>query len=229
MCSLPRRPSGLRPGSRTTASASPRYEESRSWRRICPRRGHVLGGQAQTGTFSCSDELLNRLQENIVRSQLGNFVSVPTDCPQRDERLGWTGDVLAFAATAAFNFDVLPFFRKWLVDVDDAQCRSGAYTDIAPTVTWTGNGNAGWAEAGVIVPWLLYRCYGDERLLSDRYAGMRRFLGFLEEDSTGYIRDAGRYGDWVALAGHTPKDLVGTAFFAAAAATMGKIAPDAGP
>ncbi|HET7572045.1 MAG TPA: family 78 glycoside hydrolase catalytic domain [Gaiellaceae bacterium] len=192
-------------------------------------RAEVLSSAVRrTGSFRCSDELLDRLQENIVRSQLGNSVSIPTDCPQRDERLGWTGDVVAFAATAAFNVDVLPFFRKWLVDLDDAQFPNGAYPDVAPRTTWTGAGNAGWAEVGVLVPWTLYRRYGDERLLADRYDGMRRFMEYLERDSTGWIRDAGRYGDWVALGPHTPKDLIGTAYVAATAATLAEIAATLG-
>jgi alpha-L-rhamnosidase len=178
----------------------------------------------QTGSFACSDPLLNRLQENIVWSQRGNFLSVPTDCPQRDERLGWTGDALCFIGTASFNYDTLPFFRKWLADLDDAQLPSGAYPDIAPRISWSGAGNSGWAEAGVLLPWTLFVRYGDERVLTERYDGMKRFMRFLEDDSTDHIRDAGRYGDWLSLGRHTPKELIGSAYLAATADTMTKIA-----
>ena len=187
-------------------------------------RAEVLSSSLhQTGTFACSDPLLNKLQENIVWGQRGNFLSIPTDCPQRDERLGWTGDALNFVGTASFNYDTLPFFRKWLVDLDDAQLPSGAYPDIAPLISWSGAGNAGWAEVGVLLPWTLYVRYADQSILSDRYDGMKRFVRYLEEDSTCFIRHGGRYGDWVCLGAHTPKEIVGTAYFAATASTMQKI------
>ena len=112
---------------------------------------------APTGTFTCSDPLVNKLQSNIRWGQRGNFLEVPTDCPQRDERLGWTGDAQVFIPTAAFNYDVASFFRKWTRDLADGQHPTGAYPDTAPDLffnLWPTNigGNAAWAEAGVICP-----------------------------------------------------------------------------
>jgi alpha-L-rhamnosidase len=193
---------------------------------------HVTGAVVSadlesTGRFSCSDPMLNQLQRNIVWGQRGNFISVPTDCPQRNERLGWTGDAQVFAATAAFNMNVLPFLRKWLIDLEDAQRPSGAYPDVAPGGIFGifgGVGNAGWEDAGIIVPWCLYVRYGVTDVLEHHYAGMRRYLAYLRANSTGYVRSAGRYGDWLSLEGPTPMDVIGTAFFAHSAHLLGMIA-----
>src|SRR5678810_424939 len=121
--------------------------------------GIVLHSDTEpTGTFECSDPLVNQLQSNIVWSQKGNFVDIPTDCPQRDERLGWTGDAQVFIRTAAFNMNVAGFFTKWARDLEDAQFPDGAYPAVAPNPSaWSiGDGGPAWADAGVICPWTIY-------------------------------------------------------------------------
>jgi alpha-L-rhamnosidase len=188
-----------------------------------------------TGTFACSDPLVNQLQSNIRWGQRGNFLEVPTDCPQRDERLGWTGDAQVFAPTAAFNYDIAAFFRKWTRDLVDGQLPSGAFPDIAPDLffkLWTTNtgGNAAWAEAGIICPWIVYRKYGDTRILEENYPAMCRYLAFLETTSADHIRPDTNYGDWLSPEAArrdwaaTPCDLIGTAYFARVAGLMAEIA-----
>lgn len=191
-----------------------------------------------TGEFSCSDPLINQLQHNIVWGQKGNFLEVPTDCPQRDERLGWTGDAQVFIRTAAFNMNVAPFFTKWTQDLEDAQSPEGAYPPVAPLAGISGltDGGPAWADAGIICPWTIYLCYGDARLLETHYPSMQRFLAYLERSSRDFIRCYEDYpgfrgfGDWLALDGSgkvdggTTKDLIGTAFFAYCARLMSRIA-----
>ncbi len=182
-----------------------------------------------TGSFECSDPLLNKLQSNIVWGQKGNFFSVPTDCPQRDERLGWTGDAQVFAPTAAFNMDVSAFFSKWMVDLRDAQNANGAYSDTAPAIG-LGHGRAAWADAGVIIPWTMYQAYGDRYALESNYEAMKKYIEFQKNDSPGLIRTKVGYGDWLQPyapnpgGGNTPKELIGTAYFAHTACIMSKIA-----
>jgi alpha-L-rhamnosidase len=191
-----------------------------------------------TGTFECSDPLINQLQHNIVWGQKGNFVDVPTDCPQRDERLGWTGDAQVFIRTAAFNMNVASFFTKWTRDLEDAQFPDGAYPAVAPNPSaWSiGDGGPAWADAGVICPWTIYQCYGDARLLEARYASMQRFIEFLSQTSRNGLRCYAEYtgwhgfGDWLALDGSdgreggTSKELIGTAFFAYSSHLLVRIA-----
>ncbi|RIK46516.1 MAG: alpha-L-rhamnosidase, partial [Chloroflexi bacterium] len=184
-----------------------------------------------TGTFTCSDPLLNQLQRNIVWGQKGNFVDVPTDCPQRDERLGWTGDIQVFARTAAFNMDIAGFMTKWLQDVADAQGENGAVPAVVPSMGMgLTDGGPAWADAVVICPWTLYLAYGDMRILEKHYADMERFMEFLLQASPGYIRCAPGYpgwhgfGDWLSINADTPRDLIGTAFLAYDASLMAQIA-----
>lgn len=177
-----------------------------------------------TGTFECSDPRLNRLQQNIVWSQRGNFLTVPTDCPQRDERMGWTGDAQVFAATASFNYDVRGFMRKWLRDLRDGQLANGSVPHVAPDMFtlsgWDVEGSAGaagWGDAIVIVPHELARIYGDERSIEENLDAIGAWLDYCEAtcDSDGLRPDFG-FGDWLAITA-TPKDLVATAFLARAA------------
>lgn len=192
-----------------------------------------------TGSFSCSHPLLNRLQQNIVWGQKSNFLEVPMDCPQRDERLGWTGDAQVFIRTAAFNMDVCGFFHKWMQDIRDAQTEDGAIPSVAPNigVEPRRDGGPAWADATIICPWTIYLCYGDRKILEDHYESMVRFMDFLAAHCCrAFIRshpDLGGwpgFGDWLALDGSgkneggTPKDLIGTAFYAHAAELMAKIA-----
>jgi alpha-L-rhamnosidase len=177
------------------------------------------------GSFTCSDPRVEQLQRNIVTSLRANFISVPTDCPQRNERLGWTADLQIFAPTALFNSDVTNMLDKWLDDVVDAQLPSGAYTDIAPAPSgWAGFGNTAWSDAGVIVPWVVYERSGDAGILERMYASMRRFMAYLEGDQTDGLRFGGRYGDWVSLGARTDKLLIGTAYLAYVADAFSRIA-----
>ncbi len=198
----------------------------------------VHSEMSPTGTFECSDPLINQLQHNIVWGQKGNFVDVPTDCPQRDERLGWTGDAQVFIQTAAFNMNVAGFFTKWMRDLEDAQYLDGAYPAVAPNpAVWSiGDGGPAWADAGVICPWTIYQCFGDTRLLQERYPSMQRFIEFLSQTSRDGIWCYEEYtgwhgfGDWLALDGSdgreggTSKELIGTAFFAYSTKLMAGIA-----
>jgi alpha-L-rhamnosidase len=179
--------------------------------------GVVMGSATPpTGTFACSDPRINQLQSNIQWGQRGNYVSVPTDCPQRDERLGWMGDAQVFIGTAIYNSDVAAFFTKWMVDVDDAQTSDGQFTDVSPN-TAMGSGTPGWGDAGVICPWTIYKSYGDTRELKSHLPQMMRWIDWMQKNSTDLIRDHARgsdYGDWLAIGADTPKDLMATAYFA---------------
>lgn len=191
------------------------------------------------GEFACSNPLLNQLQHNITWGQRSNFLEVPTDCPQRDERLGWTGDAQVFIRTAAFNMDVRRFFHKWVQDIRDAQNPSGGVPEVIPAVKFYGNEDGGpaWSDATIICPWTVYLCYGDTEILADHYESMQRYLDFIStEAAIGLIRAHPDstvyrgYGDWLALDGSgiregaTPKDLIGTAFLAYDASLMARIA-----
>ena len=191
-----------------------------------------------TGHFACSNPLLNQLQSNIVWGQKGNFLDVPMDCPQRDERLGWTGDAQVFIRTAAFNMNVKGFFRKWMQDVRDAQLPEGGIPPVVPHMDMgLEDGGPAWADATIICPWTIYLCYGDLEILRDHYHSMQRFMEFLAKHRClGYIRSHpemdkwGGFGDWLALDGSdqrdgaTARDLIGTAFYAYDALLMSKIA-----
>jgi len=184
-----------------------------------------------TGEFECSDPLLNQLQHNITWGQKGNFVELPTDCPQRDERQGWTGDIQVFVSTAAFNFDVAGFMTKWMRDVVDSQNEQGCIPPIVPkAIAHTEDGGPAWADAAIICPWTIYLAYGDRRILAENYPMMTRFMDFITETSPGYIRCAPEYegwpgfGDWLSINADTPRDLIGTAFLAYDAHLMAQIA-----
>lgn len=182
------------------------------------------------GHFECSDPMLNQLQSNIRWSQKGNFLEIPTDCPQRDERLGWTGDAQVFIRTAAFNMDVAPFFTKWMQDVTDAQLPSGGIPATVPIcVSISNEGGPAWSDAVIICPWTIYLCYGDKRILRDRWDTMTRFMDYLRREFPDFIRSHekrnwGGYGDWLNQNAETPRELIGTAFFAYSAMLMSRIA-----
>jgi len=176
------------------------------------------------GQFACSDPRINQLQSNIQWGQRGNYLSVPTDCPQRDERLGWMGDAEVFVRTATCNADVAAFFTKWLVDVDDGQSPDGAFFDVSPATT--GNhGTPAWADAGVICPWAIYLAYGDTRVLEKHLPAMTKWVEWCRAHSTNLIRDkdrGGDYGDWLSQGADTPKDVIGTAYFACSTRIVAK-------
>ena len=154
---------------------------------------------APTGSFSCSDSLINQLQHNIQWGQKGNFLDVPTDCPQRDERLGWTGDAQVFSRTAAFNFGVNNFFAKWLKDVAADQQPNGSVPHVIPNVLGPGAGaSAGWADVATIIPWNIYRIYGDKKVLEDQYNSMKAWVDYMESKSKDGLWNTGsHYGDWL--------------------------------
>jgi alpha-L-rhamnosidase len=153
----------------------------------------------QNGTFVTSDTLLNKLQRNILWGQKGNFLDVPTDCPQRDERLGWTGDAQAFFSTAAYNMDVAGFFTKWLKDLAADQYADGSVPHVIPNVLGSGQGGAtGWADASTIIPWGMYENYGDKRILEEQYASMKAWEAYMIAQSKNDLWDAGfHFGDWL--------------------------------
>lgn len=199
------------------------------------------------GDFSCSDSMINQLQHNIQWGQKGNFLDVPTDCPQRDERMGWTGDAQVFAPTACFNFDAASFYTKWLRDVAADQFRDGTIPHVVPDVLRAGGSaaweevletksntpplpelkagaSAAWADAAVIVPWTVYLCYGDKRILEQQYRCMKGWFDYIKNKAgDSYLwNKGGHFGDWLAYATNrsdypgatTDKDLIATAYFA---------------
>ena len=140
----------------------------------------------EIGEFQCSDPLINQLQRNIVWGQRGNFLDIPTDCPQRDERLGWTGDAQVFCRTAAFNLDTSAFFAKWQNDLADAQSPDGTVPSVAPNLMAPDNdGGPAWSDAMIICPWNQYVCYGDTGLLAEHYDRLRLFVEGLKKKSRG--------------------------------------------
>jgi alpha-L-rhamnosidase len=180
--------------------------------------GIVFGSDMPAaGEFSCSDARINQLQSNIVWGLRGNYLSIPTDCPQRDERMGWMADAQVFLPTATFNADVAPFMTKWTTDILDAQRDDGAHSDVAPVMKGLNFGTPAWGDAGSIVPWVIYETYGDSRILSRTIESQTRWVEWCRAHSTDLIRDKDRgndYGDWLSIKADTPKDLIGTAYFA---------------
>jgi alpha-L-rhamnosidase len=166
------------------------------------------------GSFECSSPMVNQLYSNITWTQRANFISVPTDCPQRDERMGWTGDAEVFLRAASYNADVAAFFTKWLVDLEDAQRDDGAVYVVAPQVVTDNAGVAAWSDAAVVCPWTIYQVYGDARLLEKHYGMMVRWVEYCRAHSKDLLRPAEGYGDWLSIQADTPKDVLGTAFFA---------------
>jgi alpha-L-rhamnosidase len=182
-----------------------------------------------TGSFACSNPMINQLVHNIQWGQKGNFLDVPTDCPQRDERLGWTGDAQVFARTACFNAGVAGFFTKWLADLAADQQPSGAVPHVIPNVLSLDkdkgqSASAGWADAATVVPWTVYLCYGDTRILEQQYPSMKAWVDYMAgRAGDSYFWNKGHtFGDWLAFSTNrsdypgatTSKDLARQAYFA---------------
>ena len=175
----------------------------------------------RTGYFECSDEAVNRLFKNIIWGQKGNFLDVPTDCPQRDERLGWTGDAQVFVRTASLNFDVERFFKKWLRDLAADQGRDGCVPSVIPNISDDMGGSSAWSDAAVICPWEIYRTYGDKAVLEEQFDSMKAWIDWMRERSENGRRSGGsHFGDWLGLdspegsyKGATPEDLIATAYY----------------
>ncbi len=175
----------------------------------------------ESSSFECSNPMVNKIQENIVWGQRSNYLEVPTDCPQRDERLGWTGDTQVFIRTGCYNQDVSEFFTKWMVDLMDTQNRQGLFGNQAPV--FHGHGAAAWACAGIICPWTIYKVYGDTRLIKTHYDAMVRYMDACGKDGLGG-RKAHTWGDWLAPAGRPPTALISAAYHAYTTSLMAEMA-----
>jgi len=203
----------------------------------------VLHSQMEDlGSFKCSNNLVNQLHHNIKWGMKGNFLDVPTDCPQRDERLGWTGDAQAFISTASYLKQTGPFFKKWLRDLKSDQLENGGVPHVIPNVLdymvergilESAHSATGWGDAAVICPWEIYRAYGDKEILIEQYQSMTAWIGYIEREAEGgLIWNSGfHFGDWLALDaeegsyfGATPNDLIATAFYANSVEIMAKAA-----
>ena len=182
----------------------------------------VHSDMKRTGYLSCSDPLLNKLFENVIWGQKSNFLDVPTDCPQRDERLGWTGDAQVFIRTACLNFDAERFFTKWLADLAADQREDGAVGHVIPNVLHQ-SGSAAWDDAATICPWAVYLAYGDPNILRAQFASMKKWVDYITAHTT--TRDlwigGEHYGDWLGLdapsgsyKGSSREDLIASAFYA---------------
>lgn len=175
----------------------------------------------RTGYFECSDETVNKLFKNIIWGQKSNFLDVPTDCPQRNERLGWTGDAQVFVRTASLNFDVERFFKKWLHDLTADQGRDGCVPHVVPNIFDDMGGSSAWSDAAVICPWEIYRTYGDKAVLEEQFDSMKAWIDWMRERSENGRRSGGsHFGDWLGLdspegsyKGSTPDDLIATAYY----------------
>ncbi len=178
----------------------------------------------RTGEFSCSEDLLNRIHHNVIWGLRSNFLSVPTDCPQRDERLGWTGDAQIISPTACHNLHMARFFAKWLRDLASSQDEEGAVRDVAPAVV-VGERPASpaWGDAILIVPWVLHQMYGETRILEEIYPNMVRWFEYMEKNSTGYLYEREGYGDWVAVV-PSPKKPIAAAYYYLDAVLLAKMA-----
>ena len=189
--------------------------------------GQVVGSDIKEwGTFSCSNDDINKLYSNVWWGQRGNFLSIPTDCPQRDERLGWTGDTQIFSITALYNSDTKDFYRKWMRDMRNSQREDGAYPCTAPAANMWGYGGSAWGDAGVIVPWNVYVMTGDTAILSENYDSMVGWMDYCAHFSEGEWTHVGaetHFGDWLAYK-EVEKRYVSYAYFAHTSHLMSKIA-----
>ena len=182
---------------------------------------------SEVGWLETSDKMMNQLISNAWWTQKMNFVDVPTDCPQRDERLGWTGDAQAYIRTATYFSDTQQFFNKWLTSLDDGQRPDGQYPTVAPLIVSTDDGGPAWADAGVICPWTTYEVYGDLRLLGRHYPQMKRFVEFNRGRWTKDLLppdDIFGFDDWLNIDAPTPRAIIAQAYFAGSAHLLGKAA-----
>jgi alpha-L-rhamnosidase len=167
--------------------------------------------------LTSSSELLNKMNELGAWGQRGNFFSIPTDCPQRDERLGWMGDAGVFWGTGSYNFDIDAFTSKFMLDVTDAQTAAGAFTDVSPNILGSNPGAPGWGDAGVFIPYAAWLQYGDTSVVERSWPAMQRWMEFILSNNPDYLRRkalGNNYADWLAPDQNTPRDLIGTAYWA---------------
>ncbi len=212
-----------------------RYVEVTGWKEpvtLQDVEGMVCHSAApDTGTFACSNPMLTQLWSNTLWTQRANLMSIPTDCPQRDERLGWTGDIQTFAQTAIFNMDLGAFFTKWLRDVRDSQTEEGAMPEVAPNPEQRRGpftGAPGWGDVGTVLPWICWVNYADRQMLADQYDAAKRWVDYIHKHNPDLIwrnRRGSDYGDWLhgdtliyegwpRQGGEVPKEQMATAFFA---------------
>lgn len=167
------------------------------------------------GAFSCDHAMVNQLYSNIIWGMRGNFVDLPTDCPQRDERLGWCGDTQVFCPTAMYNLDCRDFYKKYLRNVRDTINSEGAPYDLAPYIHGLGYGTAAWADAVVVIPYQHYRFYGDKSVILENLEAMEGWIEYQKQTANDLCRPDEGYGDWLSVRlNETPRDLLGTAYFA---------------
>jgi len=174
-----------------------------------------------SGSFTSSNELLNKIQRNIMRGQKGNMHSVPTDCPQRDERLGWMGDAQIFAPTSAYNMDMAGFFAKWMRDIADSQDEEEGFVhDVNPAIVVIGPAKPGWGDAVVVVPWVMWKFYGDTQIIEENFDAMRQWVAYMDRKAEGdiyyWVNDKGDwfgYGDWIAVEDSPGKPIGGAYFY----------------
>ncbi len=181
------------------------------------------------GSFHCSNPIVNKIFSNTLWSQRDNFMAVPTDCPQRDERLGWTGDAQIFCQSAMYNMDCRRYFRKYLADIRDAQLGNGVIPCVAPLphveyYSYTGReAAAGWSESIAEIPWTHYKMYGDKQVIRENLLALKKLLAYYEADSNAFEPNSflrcGKlmYGDWLSVGSATDKDVLATLYFAFAA------------
>jgi alpha-L-rhamnosidase len=183
-----------------------------------------------TSSFECSDPMVNQFYHNVVWTQISNFVEVPTDCPQRDERLGWTGDAQAYVRTATYNADVAAFFTKWEYDLVESQRENGAYPAYAPFPMQHGKRKSAfgtaWMDAGIICPWTIWQVYGDTRMLEHHWDSMTRFMEFRRKISPDFRGKfvGNDWGDWLCVGAETPIEFIDAAYFALTARMMSQMA-----
>ena len=184
-----------------------------------------MSGLNETAMFECSNEKVNQLFSNIQWGFRGNYLEVPMDCPQRDERLGWTGDAQLFVRSASYLADIRPFYDKWLVDLHDAQAEDGGYPDMAPFMGRMGSASAAWADAGIICPYVLWQAYGDLGFIRPWWPQMKKFMELIcTEENRHNGPDAESFGDWLHMNSETPTRLIGLAYRAYDACLMAEMA-----
>lgn len=178
--------------------------------------GQVVGSEIEEGSsLSVDHDAVNQLYSNVIWGQRSNFLSIPTDCPQRDERLGWTADTQLFSLAASYNSNVLAFYHKWMGDMRDSQREDGAYPDVAP-YCWVGFGQAAWGDAGIVLPWNVYSMYGDKSIIEENFDSMERYMNFVANQAGGGYQyngsGADSYGDWVSFE-YTDRRYVSVAYY----------------
>ncbi len=184
----------------------------------------VFSNMKRTGFFTCGNDLVQQLYENIIWGQRGNFLDVPTDCNQRDERYGWTGDIQVFARTATLNYRADKFLKKWLGDLKADQYDDGSVPHVVPCMSWKDGGSSAWGDAAVVVPYWVWRTYGDTEVIKAQFDSMKKWILFLESLGTekGLCdKEHHHFGDWLSLdagdeatGGLTDKKLIAAAYLA---------------